>query len=89
MTGDKFTPVKISARFFAQLRDVTQNEIIDLDLPDDATVADLLEHIYSKFPILREHDKTILVGAGVEFVDRAYKLKSGEEVAIMPPVQGG
>jgi len=25
----------------------------------------------------------------VEFVDRNYKLKPGEEIAIMPPVQGG
>ena len=35
------------------------------------------------------HDKSILVGAGLEFVDRNYKLNPGEEIAIMPPVQGG
>jgi molybdopterin converting factor small subunit len=40
-------------------------------------------------PVLRGHDKSILIGASVEFVDRNYKLKPGEEISIMPPVQGG
>jgi molybdopterin converting factor small subunit len=35
------------------------------------------------------HDKSILIGSGVEFVGRNYKLRSGEEISIMPPVQGG
>jgi len=30
-----------------------------------------------------------LIGAGVEFVDRNYKLCPGDEISIMPPVQGG
>jgi len=40
-------------------------------------------------PALRAHDAGILVGAGVEFVDRNYKLKPGDEISTMPPVQGG
>jgi molybdopterin converting factor small subunit len=40
-------------------------------------------------PALGAYDKSILVGAGLEFVDRNYKLNPGEEIAIMPPVQGG
>jgi molybdopterin converting factor small subunit len=49
----------------------------------------LLEKVYAQRPALRAHDKSILIGAGLEFVDRNYKLNSGEEIAIMPPVQGG
>jgi molybdopterin converting factor small subunit len=52
-------------------------------------VRDLLEEIYAQQPPLRSHDKSILIGAGVEFVDRNYELKPNEEIAIMPPVQGG
>jgi molybdopterin converting factor small subunit len=40
-------------------------------------------------PALRTHDKSILTGVGVEFVDRNCRLKPGEEISIMPPVQGG
>jgi molybdopterin converting factor small subunit len=81
--------MKITVHFYAQLRDVTRAQALDFDLRDDSRVSDLLENIYAKFPALRAHDKTILIGSGVEFVDRAYQLKPGEEIAIMPPVQGG
>jgi molybdopterin converting factor small subunit len=62
---------------------------LDVHLSEGATVRDLLEKIYAHQPALRLHDKSILIGAGVEFVDRNHKLKPGEEIAIMPPVQGG
>lgn len=81
--------MRVSVHFFAQLRDLAGKEAVNLDVPDGAVVSDLLENIYAKFPPLRAHDKTILVGAGVDFVDRTYKLKTDDEIAIMPPVQGG
>jgi molybdopterin converting factor small subunit len=62
---------------------------LDIDVADGATVRELLEQIYVQQPGLRQHDKSILVGAGVEFVDRNYRLSPGDEVSIMPPVQGG
>jgi len=39
--------------------------------------------------MMREHDKNILIGAGVDFVGRDHLLTEGEDLAIMPPVQGG
>jgi len=81
--------MKISAHFYAQLRDVTCTDRLDLDVSEDATVSDLLQLLYAQFSGLGAHDKTILVGVGVEFVDRNYQLKPGEEIAVMPPVQGG
>jgi len=81
--------MKIHVQFYAQLRALIGTREMEIDLAEDATVRDLLEKIYSKQPALRSHDKSILIGAGVEFVDRSHKLKPGEEIAIMPPVQGG
>jgi molybdopterin synthase sulfur carrier subunit len=81
--------MKIHVQFYAQLRDLIGMRELDVDLVEGGTVRDLLEQIYAKQPVLRSHDKSILIGAGVEFVDRNYKLKSGDEIAIMPPVQGG
>jgi MoaD family protein len=81
--------MKIRVQFYAQLRDLVGMCEQDFDLPDEATVHDLLQEIYAQQPSLRAHDKSILIGVGVEFADRDYKLKSGEEIAIMPPVQGG
>jgi molybdopterin converting factor small subunit len=81
--------MKVRTLFYAQLRDLVGMRELDLDLADGATVRDLLDKIYAQQPALRSCDKSILIGAGVEFVDRNYELKSGEEIAIMPPVQGG
>jgi len=81
--------VKIQVQVYAQLRDLVGRQTLDVDLAEGTAVSDLLEQIYRKVPALRAHDRNILVGAGVEFVDRKYRLKSGDEISIMPPVQGG
>jgi MoaD family protein len=79
----------VRVQFYAQLRELIRMHELEVELPQGANVRDLLEQIYAQKPALRAHDKSILVGAGLEFVDRKYELKSGEEIAIMPPVQGG
>ena len=81
--------MKMRVQFFAQLRDLAGEQEIEVDLAPGSTVRDLLEKIYTQKPPLRAHDKTILIGAGVEFVGRDYTLRGDEEIAIMPPVQGG
>jgi len=81
--------MKVRVVFYAQLRDLVGICELDVDLAEGAIVRDLLEEIYAQQPALRPHDKSILIGAGVEFVDRNYRLKPGDDIAIMPPVQGG
>jgi len=81
--------MRIRVQFYAQLRDIAGEHEHDIDLPSGSTVRDLLKKFYNETPALRAYDKTILIGAGIEFVDRDYKLKADDEIAIMPPVQGG
>jgi len=81
--------MKVRVQFYAQLRDLIGTREIDIELEEGATVRDLLDEIYTQQPKLRLHDKSILIGAGVEFVDRNYKPRPGEEISVMPPVQGG
>ena len=81
--------MKVRVQFYAQLRDLIGMRELEVDLPEGASVRELLDQIYAKQPALRSHDKRILIGADLEFVDRNHKLKPGEEIAIMPPMQGG
>jgi molybdopterin converting factor small subunit len=81
--------MKVQVIFYAQLRDLVGMRQLDVVVPDGATVRDLLRQLYAHQPKLRQHDKSILIAAGVEFVDRNFKLKPGEEISVMPPVQGG
>lgn len=81
--------MNVRVQFFAQLRELAGVAELNVDLAPGTTIAQLLETIYKQKPALRAHDKSILVGAGVEFVDRDYVAKDGDAIAIMPPVQGG
>jgi MoaD family protein len=81
--------MKVRVQFYAQLRDLVGIRELDIDVAEGSTIRDLLEQVYAQQPKLRPHDKSILIGAGVEFVDRNYQLKPGEEISVMPPVQGG
>jgi molybdopterin synthase sulfur carrier subunit len=81
--------MKVHVQFFSRLRDLLGTSEIDLEMPEGANVTNLLATIYARTPALREWDKSILVASGLEFVERDYVLKTGDEISIMPPVQGG
>jgi len=81
--------MKIHVQFFSRLRDLAGVQEMELEMPDATTAADLLEILYSRSPALRDWDKSILVAAGVEFVERDYFVQPGDQMSIMPPVQGG
>ena len=81
--------MKVRVQFFSRLRDLAGVQEMELELPQGSTTADLLEMLYSRTPALRDWDKSILVAAGVEFVGRDYVVRPGDNISIMPPVQGG
>jgi molybdopterin converting factor small subunit len=81
--------VKIHVQFFSRLRDLVGAPEIDFEVPEGTTAAGILETIYSRNPALRNWDKSILVASGVEFVGRDYVVKNGDQISVMPPVQGG
>lgn len=81
--------MKVRVQFYAQLRDLVGMRELDVDVAEGSPIRDLLEQVYTQQPKLRLHDKSILIGVGVDFVDRNYKLSPGDDISIMPPVQGG
>ena len=81
--------MKIQVQFFSRLRDLAGQSETEMEVPEGTKAADLLDMLYGRTPALREWDKSILIASGVEFVGRDYVVKPGEEISIMPPVQGG
>ena len=81
--------MKVRVQFFSRLRDLVGESETELEIPEGATAAELLEMVYGRTPALRDWDKSILIASGVEFVGRDYVLGPNDEVSIMPPVQGG
>lgn len=81
--------MNVRVQFFSRLRDLAGLSEMELEVQKTTNVTELLDILYSRTPALRDWDKSILVAAGVEFVGRDYVLLPGDEISIMPPVQGG
>jgi molybdopterin converting factor small subunit len=81
--------VKVQVQFFSRLKDVAGSSELELEMLPGSTIEDLLGKLYLQSPDLRGWDSTILVGCGLEFVSRNHVLQPDEQIAIMPPVQGG
>jgi molybdopterin converting factor small subunit len=81
--------MKIQVQFFSRLRELAGQSETEMEVPEGTTAAELLDTLYSQTPKLRDWDKSILVASGVEFVGRDYVLRPGDQISIMPPVQGG
>ncbi len=81
--------MQISVQFFSQLKEIAGASEMRVELPAGATVADLLAQLYAARPGLKQWDRNLLLGAGVEFVERTYVIQPNDEIAFMPPVQGG
>ena len=81
--------MKVRAEFYSGLKEIIEAPALEMALPENATVNDLFEQLKESYPKLRDFEKSMLFGVGVEFVDRNHPLNEGDTVAIMPPVQGG
>ena len=81
--------MKVSVQFFSYFKDLAGCERFTADVADGATIGDLMGVIYKRFPKLEAMRKSTLVAVGVDYQDRAYVLKEGDEVSLFPPVQGG
>jgi molybdopterin converting factor small subunit len=81
--------MQVQVQFFSNLKELAGASTRLIEIPEGSRVSDLLDVIYAHAPALRACDKSILIGAGVEFVERDYALRPNEDIAIMPPVQGG
>jgi molybdopterin converting factor small subunit len=81
--------MKVRAEFYSRLKEIVGASALELSLPENAAVNDLFEQLKESYPQLRDFEKSMLFGIGVEFVDHNHVLNEGDVIAIMPPVQGG
>ena len=79
----------INVRLFARLRELAGRDLIEIDLPAGATVADLRRKLAESFPALQGMLDHCAVAVNEEFADNNLTLPLGAEVAVLPPVSGG
>ncbi len=79
----------IRISFYSYFKELTGCAQTSEEVPADSTLQELLGRLAVRFPRLAGMDKSLLMAVGVEYQDRSYVLKPGDEVSLFPPVQGG
>jgi molybdopterin converting factor subunit 1 len=76
--------VRVTVRLFAGLRERVGAAERELELPDDAQVADVWREL-----ALGDEPAGLLYAVNRSYVDREHVLADGDELALIPPVSGG
>ncbi|MFZ0801931.1 MAG: molybdenum cofactor biosynthesis protein MoaE [Terriglobales bacterium] len=79
----------IRVLFFGMLKDLAGRSADSLDLPDHSTLRDLLAHYQRQIPRLENLASSLAMSINQEYAPPDSQLKSGDEVALLPPVSGG
>jgi molybdopterin converting factor subunit 1 len=74
--------------FFAIGREITGKSCLEWEMPDGATVQDLLSSLKAAYPRLTEL-KTLKVAVNEDYAQPTQILHESDEIAIIPPVCGG
>jgi molybdopterin converting factor small subunit len=81
--------MRIAVHFYSYFKELTGCEQASVELPPNTSLRDLYQQLISQFPKLAAMEKSTLIAVGVDYQPRDYLLKSGDEVSLFPPVQGG
>ena len=81
--------ITVKVKLFAIYQEVYQEEEIELTLPINSQVKDLVKIIIDNKPRLSNWQATTKLAVNLEFVSPNFILHDGDEVALIPPVSGG
>ncbi len=81
--------MRVRVLVFGVLKDLISQPSGELDLPDGATVAVLLDHYRHHATGNGSIWSSLAVAVNREYVTATHPLADGDEVALLPPVSGG
>jgi MoaE-MoaD fusion protein len=81
--------MQVRILFFGVLKDLTGRASDLLNLPEHATLGDVVTHYEDINPRLNELAPSIAVSINQGFAGPESPLKEGDEIAFLPPVSGG
>lgn len=79
----------VRVRAFAAIRQALGSEMLTLELPTGARVAELLKELESRYPAIVPFRGRTVVTVNQSFATREQTIAPGDEIAVFPPVSGG
>lgn len=80
--------MRVTLRTFASLRELSADRF-EVDLADDASVADAWTELQSRYPAVEPHRPYVRAARNGAYAPWDVKLADGDVVAFLPPVSGG
>jgi molybdopterin synthase catalytic subunit len=81
--------MNLEVKLFATLRDRAGRNLVQVSLPEPATVQDMLQALATAYLELAPALPAALVAVNKQFAFPDTPLQAGDEVALFPPVSGG
>jgi molybdopterin synthase catalytic subunit len=81
--------MRVRVLFFGMLKDLAGKSSDTLDLPEGATVGEVLGHYAKQIPRLKDALPSLAVAVNQKYTEGETALKPNDEVALLPPVSGG
>ncbi len=81
--------MRVRVLFFGILKDLAGKSEDSVELPEHASVQDLLAHYTARIPRLKESLSSSALAVNQQYAPIDTTLHSGDEVALLPPVSGG
>ncbi len=79
----------VPIQLFASLKDAAKTSQIAIEIPENATVAQLLDAVAREFPDMKKWLPHCRVAVNEEYASNGQIVRDGDEIALIPPVSGG
>jgi molybdopterin converting factor subunit 1 len=81
--------MRVRILFFGILKEMAGKSVDELDLPDGASVRDVLAHYASQISRLKDSLPSLALAVNQQYAAPDTVLRANDEVALLPPVSGG
>lgn len=81
--------IHLKVLFFGRLREVVGASEESLNLPDGATLESVFGFAAQRHPELAKFRSSLVASRNQEFAPWETPVRSGDEIAFLPPVSGG
>ncbi len=86
MTQENIT---VKVKLFAIYQEILATPELEMMLPQQTTVANVLESLIQQQPYLAKWREVTRFGVNLQFVESDTILQDGDELVLIPPVSGG
>lgn len=81
--------MRVCVKLFAAVRDIAGDEKIELDVSDNADVAEIRAAMIARWPKLEPYAPFLNFAVNQTYATAATRVAAADEIACIPPVSGG